>query len=184
MTDTYFYLPEEKLARFAATYRPDANGKMQLDEASNTNSIFFRERTYFSGSGGLVSTASDYLRFQLMLLNGGELDGARILGRKTVELMASNHTGTLPIASRGPGFGFGLGVSVLVDLGASGQLGSEGMFGWGGAYNTFTFVDPKEDMVAILMSQLRPNNHLNIRRDFQALVYQALVGSPAVRSSN
>jgi CubicO group peptidase (beta-lactamase class C family) len=119
-----------------------------------------------------------------MLLNGGELDGARILGRKTVELMASNHTGTLPIASRGPGFGFGLGVSVLVDLGASGQLGSEGMFGWGGAYNTFTFVDPKEDMVAILMSQLRPNNHLNIRRDFQALVYQALVGSPAVRSSN
>jgi CubicO group peptidase (beta-lactamase class C family) len=184
MTDTYFYLPEEKLARFAATYRPDANGKLELDEAPNTNSIFFRERTYFSGSGGLVSTASDYLRFQLMLLNGGELDGARLLGRKTVELMASNHTGTLSIASRGPGFGFGLGVSVLVDLGASGQLGSEGMFGWGGAYNTITFVDPNEDMVAILMPQLRPNNHQNSRRDFQTLVDQSLVGSPATRSTN
>jgi len=184
MTDTFFYLPEDKLGRFAATYRPDATGKIELEEAPNANSIFFRERTYFSGSGGLVSTASDYLRFQLMLLNGGELDGARILGRKTVELMASNHTGKLPIASRGPGFGFGLGVSVLVDLGASGQLGSEGMFGWGGAYNTITFVDPKEDMVGIMMSQLRPNAHLNIRRDFQTLVYQALVGSPAARSSN
>ena len=67
---------------------------------------------------------------------------------------------------------------------ASGQLGSEGMFGWGGAFNTITFVDPKEDMVGIMMSQLRPNNHLNVRRDFQTLVYQALVGSPAVRSSN
>ena len=184
MSDTHFYLPEGKLTRFAATYRPDGNGKIELDEAPNTNSIFFRERTYFSGSGGLVSTASDYLRFQLMLLNGGELDGARILGRKTVELMASNHTGNLFIASRGPGYGFGLGVSVLVDLGASGQLGSEGMFGWGGAYNTITFVDPKEDLIGILMSQLRPNNHLNIRRDFQTLVYQALVGSPAPRSSN
>jgi CubicO group peptidase (beta-lactamase class C family) len=184
MNDTYFYLPESKLVRFAATYRPDANGKIELDEAPGPNSIFFRERTYFSGSGGLVSTASDYLRFQLMLLNGGELDGTRILGRKTVELMASNHTGNLLIASRGPGHGFGLGVSVLVDVGASGQLGSEGMFGWGGAFNTITFVDPKEDMVGIMMSQLRPNNHLNVRRDFQTLVYQALVGSSAVRSSN
>jgi len=98
--------------------------------------------------------------------------------------MAGNHTGHLLIASRGPGHGFGLGVSVLVDLGASGQLGSEGIFGWGGAYNTITFVHPKEDLVGILMSQLRPNNHLNIRRDFQTLLYQALVGSPAVRSSN
>ena len=119
-----------------------------------------------------------------MMLNGGELDGVRILGRKTVELMASNHTGNLFVASRGPGHGFGLGVSVLVDLGASGQLGSEGMFGWGGAFNTVTFVDPKEDLVGILMSQLRPNNHLNIRRDFQTLLYQALIGPPAVRSSN
>ena len=184
MNDTYFYLPEGKLPRFAATYRPDANKKIELDEAPTTNSLFFRERTYFSGTGGLVSTASDYLRFQLMLLNGGELDGVRIFGRKTVELMSSNHTGTLFVVNRGPGYGFGLGVSVLVDLGASGQLGSEGMFGWGGAFNTATFVDPKEDMIGIIMSQVRPNDHLNIRRDFQTLVYQALVSpQPSVESS-
>ena len=158
MNDTYFYLPESKLPRFAATYRPDANKKIELDEAPTTNSLFFRERTYFSGGGGLVSTASDYLRFQLMLLSGGELDGVRILGRKTVELMSSNHTGNLLVVNRGPGSGFGLGVSVLVDLGASGQLGSEGMFGWGGAFNTITFVDPKEDMIGIMMSQVRPND--------------------------
>ena len=184
MNDTYFYLPEGKLARFAATYRPDANKKIQLDEAPDTASLFFRERTYFSGTGGLVSTASDYLRFQLMLLNGGELDGVRILGPKTVELMSSNNAGNLYAVNR-PGYGFGLGVSVLVDLGASGQLGSEGMFGWAGAYNTISFVDPKEDMVGIVMSQLRPNDHLNLRRDFQTLVYQALIGhKPSVPSAN
>ena len=186
MSDTCFYLPEGKLSRFAATYRPDANKKIELDEAPTINSLFFRERTYFSGTGGLVSTASDYLRFQQMLLNGGELDGVRILGRKTVALMTSNHTGNLyvevkldgqQVIAGGPGYGFGLGVSVLVDLGASGQLGSEGMFGWGGAYNTISFVDPKEDMIAIVMSQLRPNAHLNLRRDFQTLAFQAL-GSP------
>jgi CubicO group peptidase (beta-lactamase class C family) len=183
MNDTYFYLPEGKLPRFAATYRPDRNKKIELDEAPTANSLFFRERTYFSGTGGLVSTASDYLRFQLMLLNGGELDGVRILGRKTVELMSSNHTGNFFVVNR-PGYGFGLGVAVLVDLGASGQLGSEGMFGWGGAFNTITFVDPKEDMIGIMMSQVRPNDHLNIRRDFQTLVYQALVSpQPNVGSS-
>jgi CubicO group peptidase (beta-lactamase class C family) len=175
MNDTYFYLPESKLRRFAATYRPDANKKIELEEAPTTNSLYFRERTYFSATGGLVSTASDYLRFQLMLLNGGELDGVRILGRKTVELMSRNHTGDLFVVNRGPGYGFGLGVSVLVDLGASGQLGSEGMFGWGGAFNTITFVDPKEELIGIMMSQLRPYDHLNLRRDFQTLVYQALV---------
>ena len=120
-----------------------------------------------------------------MLLNGGELDGVRILGRKTVELMSGNHTGNLFVVNRGPGWGFGLGVSVLVDLGASGQLGSEGMFGWGGAFNTITFVDPKEDMIGIMMSQVRPNDHLNVRRDFQTLVYQALVSpQSSVRPSN
>jgi CubicO group peptidase (beta-lactamase class C family) len=98
--------------------------------------------------------------------------------------MSSNNAGNLYAVNR-PGYGFGLGVSVLVDLGASGQLGSEGMFGWAGAYNTISFVDPKEDMVGIVMSQLRPNDHLNLRRDFQTLVYQALISpKPSVRSAN
>jgi CubicO group peptidase (beta-lactamase class C family) len=175
MNDTHFYLPESKLARFAALYRPDANMKIEIDEKPTTDSLFFRERTYFSGTGGLVATASDYLRFQQMMLNGGELDGARVLGRKTVELMASNHTGDLFTATRA-GLGFGLGVSVVRDVGASAQLGSLGTFGWGGAYCTITFVDPEEDLIGIMMTQVRPNDHLNIRRDFQTLAYQALVG--------
>lgn len=176
MTDTHFYLPENKLARFAALYRPDANKKIVIDEKPTIESLFFRERTYFSGTGGLVSTASDYFRFQQMMLNGGELDGARILGRKTVELMTSNHTGDLFTATR-PGLGFGLGVSVVLDVGASAQLGSPGTFGWGGAYCTITFVDPEEGLIGIMMTQVRPNDHLNIRNDFRTLAYQSVVGA-------
>lgn len=174
MNDTYFYLPEDKLGRFAATYRPDANKRIELEERSSADSLYFRERTFFSGSGGLVSTAADYLKFQQMLLNGGELDGVRILGRKSVESMSSNHVGRLYEANT-PGHGFGLAVRMMTDLGASGQLGSEGMFGWSGAYNTVSTVDPAEDLIWTLMTQLRPNDHLTMRRDFQTLVYQALI---------
>ena len=133
MNDTYFYLPEEKLARFAVLYKPGPDNRIEVDEKPDRNSLYFRERTFLSGTGGLVSTVSDYLRFQQMMLNGGELDGVRILGRKTVELISSNHIGNLPVASRGPGHGFGLAVSVVTDVGASGQLGSVGTYGWSGA---------------------------------------------------
>jgi CubicO group peptidase (beta-lactamase class C family) len=177
MNDTYFYLPEEKLARFAVLYKPGADKKIEIDERPDRNSLYFRERTFLSGTGGLVSTVPDYLRFQMMMLNGGELDGVRILGRKTVELMSSNHTGNLPIASRGPGYGFGLAVSVVTDVGASAQLGSPGTYGWGGATCTITFVDPAEELIGIMMTQVRPCTDLNIRRDFQTLAYQAIVGS-------
>jgi CubicO group peptidase (beta-lactamase class C family) len=185
MNDTYFYLPEDKLARFAVLYKPGADKKIEIDEKPDRNSLYFRERTFLSGTGGLASTVSDYLRFQQMMLNGGELDGVRILGRKTVELMASNHIGNLPVASRGPGHGFGLAVSVVTDVGASGQLGSTGTYGWGGATCTITFVDPAEEIIGIMMTQVRPCTHLNIRRDFQTLAYQAIVGpSRGSRSSN
>jgi CubicO group peptidase (beta-lactamase class C family) len=179
MSDTYFYLPEEKLGRFAVLYKPGADGKIEVAEMPDRNSPYFRERTFLSGTGGIVSTVPDYLRFQLMMANGGELDGARILGRKTVELMSSNHTGNLPISSRGPGHGFGLGVSVVTDVGATGQLGSTGTYGWGGATCTITFVDPVEDLIGIMMTQVRRCTHLNIRRDFQTLAYQAIVSSTA-----
>ena len=89
MNDTYFYLPEEKLARFAVLYKPGPDNRIEIDEKPDRNSLYFRERTFLSGTGGLVSTVSDYLRFQQMMLNGGELDGVRILGRKTVELISS-----------------------------------------------------------------------------------------------
>src|SRR5262245_36691482 len=99
-----------------------------------------------------------------MMLNGGELDGVRILGRKTVELIASNHIGNLPVVARGPGQGFGLAVSVVTDVGATGQLSSADTYGWGGATCTTTFVDPAEELIGIMMTQVRPCNDLNIRR--------------------
>jgi CubicO group peptidase (beta-lactamase class C family) len=184
MNDTYFYLPEEKLARFAVLYKPGLDRKIEIDEKPDRNSLNFRERTYVSGTGGLASTVTDYLRFQQMMLNGGELDGVRILGRKTVELIAANHIGNLPVASRGPGYGFGLAVSVVTDVGASAQLNSTGTFGWGGATCTITFVDPAEELIGIMMTQVRPCTDLNIRRDFQTLAYQAIVGSARTARTN
>jgi CubicO group peptidase (beta-lactamase class C family) len=132
---------------------------------------------YFSGAGGLVSTAADYVRFHQMMLQGGELDGARILGRKTVELMTTNHIGDLPIWLTGPGYGFGLGYSVVKDIGVTGQAGSAGMYGWGGAFCTYFQVDPKEELIGVVMTQVRPYNHINIRQEFMALANQAIVDS-------
>jgi CubicO group peptidase (beta-lactamase class C family) len=178
MPDTYFYLPASKLNRFAANYQPDEkNGnKIKLVEAPTAESRWVKEpHNYFSGAGGLVSTAADYFRFQQMMLNGGELDGVRILGRKTVELMTTNHIGDLPIWLTGPGYGFGLGYSVVKDIGVTGQAGSAGTFGWGGAFCTYFQVDPKEELIGVVMTQVRPYNHINIRQEFMALANQAIV---------
>ena len=176
MRDTHFYLPKSKLGRFAALYRPDADGKIELAEAPTAESRFVAEpHTYFSGAGGLVSTARDYFRFHQMMLNGGELDGARILGRKTVELMTANHTGDKGIWLAGPGYGFGLGYAVVTDLGPSGTPRSEGSYYWGGAFGTIFWVDPSEELIGILMEQIRPYTHLNVRPDLATMTYQAIV---------
>ena len=176
MRDTHFYLPKSKLDRFAALYRPDAHGKIELAEAPTADSRFVAEpHTYFSGAGGLVSTARDYFRFHQMMLNGGELDGARILGRKTVELMTANHTGDKGIWLAGPGYGFGLGYAVVTDLGPSGTPRSEGSYYWGGAFGTIFWVDPSEELIGILMEQVRPYTHLNVRPDLATMTYQAIV---------
>ncbi len=183
MRDTHFYLPQSKLNRFAAVYQPDEkNGnKIKLLEAPNAESRFVKEpHVYFSGAGGLVSTVADYVRFHQMMLNGGELDGARILGRKTVELMTVNHIGDLPVWLTGPGYGFGLGYSVVKDLGQAAIAGSVGQYGWGGAFCTYFWVDPKEEMIGVMMTQVIPYTHINIRQDFQVLANQAIVdGAPA-----
>jgi CubicO group peptidase (beta-lactamase class C family) len=110
-----------------------------------------------------------------MMLNGGELNGVRVLGRKTVELMTANHTRDLPIWLRGPGGGFGLGYSVTTDIGEANSMASIGTYGWGGAYCTYFWVDPAEEVVGIVMTQVRPYTHLNIRQDFQTLAMQAIV---------
>lgn len=176
MDDTHFYLPEEKLDRFAAQYSPNEDGTIKLADAPTADSRFVKEpHLYFMGAGGLMSTATDYWRFQQMMLNGGKLGSKRILGRKTVELMTDNHTGDLPIWLTGPGYGFGLGYSVITDRGAAGSMASEGTFGWGGAYCTYFWVDPVEDVVGIVMTQVRPYTHINIRQEFAVLVNQAII---------
>jgi CubicO group peptidase (beta-lactamase class C family) len=180
MTDTYFYLPQSKLDRFAAVYQPnEKNGnKIKLLEAPTAESRYVKEpHVYFSGAGGLVSTANDYLRFHQMMLNGGELDGARILGRKTVELMTTNHIGNLPVWLAGPGYGFGLGYRVMKDVGQAGIPSSVGEYGWGGAFCTYFWVDPQEEMIGIMMTQVIPYTHINIRQEFQVLANQAIVDS-------
>jgi len=171
MKDTHFYPPAEKEARFATTYAPAQPKGLRLLVAGRTSGA----RRYFSGSGGLASTAPDYLRFCQMLLNGGQLDGARLLSPKTVELMTSNHIGNLPLWATLAGYRFGLGFRVLADLGETANLGSIGSYGWGGAFGTYFWIDPKEQMIGILMIQVRPYTHLNIRQDFQTLATQAVI---------
>jgi CubicO group peptidase (beta-lactamase class C family) len=128
----------------------------------------------YSGGAGLLSTAHDYARFLQMILNGGELDGVRILSRKSVELMTVNHIGDL-LAAGAPGTGFGLGFQVLEDLGARGRLGSEGEYGWGGAYHSTYWVDPAEDLVVVYFSQLIPAYDIDDQAKLRVLVYQAIM---------
>ena len=185
MPDTCFYLPIEKLDRFAACYTPGDDLRIKLIDAPTPESRFVKEpHTYFMGSGGLVSTVSDYLRFDQMMLNGGELDGARILGRKTVEFMTTIHTGDLPIWLSGLWSGFGLGFAVARNTDNINTLKAEhpgpvpwsvGTYTWGGAYCTYHFVDPVEDLIGIVMTQVGPYRHLNLRQEYVGLVYQALV---------
>ena len=176
MTDTHFYLPESKLHRFTALYGPDEDNKIKLTEAPTFDSRFVKEpHTHFGGAGGLVSTAHDYFRFHQMMLNGGQLDDTRILSRKTIELMTVNHTGDKEIWLAGPGYGFGLGYAIVTDQGPAATPRSEGSYYWGGAYGTIFWVDPREELIGILMEQIRPYTHLNTRPDMASMTYQAIV---------
>ncbi len=173
MVDTGFYVPAGKVERFSATYGLDlVKGLKLIDPMDNPK--YLNPPKSPSGGGGLVSTAGDYLRFSQTLLNGGELDGVRLLGRKTVELMTANHLPDGVYASDDQSSGFGLGVSVLLDV-AKGQLpGSVGNYGWGGAANTNFWIDPREELVGILMLQYVPMDTYPVIPDFRTLVYQAL----------
>ncbi len=176
MVDTDFYVSPEKVERFSTVYGPgEEQGQLKVVDASQTSHYAMPAR-FVSGGGGLVSTAGDYLRFGRMLLNKGELDGVRLLGRKTVELMTTNH---MPIGAQpfpeDAFTGFGLGVSVLLELRQSKLLGSPGTFGWGGAANTNFWIDPKEEVIGILMLQYMPSDTYPVVADFRTLAYQALV---------
>jgi len=172
MKDTAFYLPEDRLPRLVTAYEKK-DGKLEKLTAPGPAT---RNGRYFAGGGGLAGTAEDYLRFAQMLLNGGQLDGMRLVSRKTMEAMTANQIGDLPLwQDTYRHYGFGLGFRVRRELGQSQTLGSVGEYGWGGAYGTYFWVDPREKMVGILMIQLMPYAHLNIRPEFQNAVTQAIV---------
>jgi CubicO group peptidase (beta-lactamase class C family) len=176
MNDTYFYLPQSKKDRLAVVYSSKREGGLERapDPGHMTGQGAYVEgpRKSFSGGAGLLSTASDYARFLQAMLNGGELDGKRILSPKTVELMTVDHIGGV---STTPGQGFGLGFSVVDDVGERGVPGSVGEFGWGGAYHSTYWVDPKEQLVVVYFTQLIPARNVDDHAKLRALVYQALV---------
>ena len=176
MRDTHFYLEEQDAFRLAAQYRPGRDDKIIIQDPGSVESRWISgPKTLFRGAGGLVSTARDYMRFQLAILRGGTFDGARILAPSTVGLMLENHTADLDLWLTGPGTGFGLGYGVVVDRGSAATPLSEGAAFWGGAYCTLSWIDPEQDLVALIMTQVRPYTHINIRQDFQVLTYQAIL---------
>jgi CubicO group peptidase (beta-lactamase class C family) len=171
MVDSCFYLPPEKAARLANVYGIE-QGKLVLKESAATSLYVNGPRKCFSGGAGLLSTVHDYARLLQMLLNGGELDGVRLLSPRTVELMRSNHVGD---KYRTDMDGFGLGFWVITDLGYSGELGSSGSYGWGSAYYPQYFVDPKERLVGFFLTQLTPTGGFDLNQRFRPMVYQALI---------
>ena len=185
MVDTGFHVLDEKLDRFAACYVPTPQGGRELQDDPET-SAYRRPPRLLSGGSGLVSTADDYFRFCQMLLHGGALDGARILSRKTIELMTLNHLpGGQDLAAVAPpglfseaamaGTGFGLGFSVLFDRSRAQITGSVGQYAWGGAASTAFWIDPVEEVVVVFLTQLRPSSTYPFRRELQVLVNAALV---------
>lgn len=195
MVDTGYYLPEEKLDRFSSLY-----GSVQLEQDDTSFTKWFQEAAAgknqllagprdsrqsrphraFRGGTGLVSTTDDYWRFCQMLLNGGEFEGIRVLGRKTVELMTTNHlpSSLMPIELGGLnllGYGFGLGMRTLIDVGQSAAPGSPGEYGWSGAANTYFWIDPVEELIGIIMAQYQPSSYHPLSDLFRAGVYQSIV---------
>jgi CubicO group peptidase (beta-lactamase class C family) len=185
MESTDFYLPEGALARYGASYSPqEVDGTVKLvavDKAETSEKTVGPKQEFCVGgsSGGVLTTAGNYARFGQMLLNGGELDGVRIIGRKTVDLMIGNHTGDMQIAMTGPGFSWGLGVATYHGRGRLAPLiRSVGTYGWGGAAGTTYFADPAEELMGVCLTQVMnagamPRN--DYQDTFQRLVYQSLV---------
>lgn len=188
MSDTQFYVSDAQRNRVVSLYTPGEKGGLAKspDAPTRWGQLIFSpavpygtQRTYFSGGGGLTSTAGDYLRFTQMFLNGGQLDGKRLLSRKSVELMAMNHIGDIsvwtyvpPGAAGNLGDKFGLGFGVRSDVGMN-ELGSTGEYMWAGIFNTRFWIDPKEKLAIVMMGQIIPRNP-DIEAKVHAAVYQAI----------
>jgi len=181
MQDTHFYLDDADAERLASVYIPATGGglrELQDDEMIEDGYLVYSAsypvkgpRSYYSGGAGLVSTVSDYARLLQMFLNGGALDGARLLSPKTVELMTRNGIGELSI---GPGRKFGLGFAIVDDPGLAGDSSSPGTYYWGGFFNTRFFVDPSEELIGIFLSQRYPRDAGRLRDRFISVAYQAI----------
>ena len=184
MVDTAFQVPPDKVDRLAVNYRRTPDKKLVIEDDAY-GSIYLNPPSYCSGGGGLVSTISDYYRFCRMLLNGGELEGARILGPRTIDLMTMNHlpggadmrslnVGTFTqVASEG--FGFGLGFSVHLGSNQSQVMGSKGVYAWGGAASTTFWIDPVEELIVIFMTQFMPSGTFNFAGQLKAIIYSAII---------
>jgi CubicO group peptidase (beta-lactamase class C family) len=188
MPDTQFYVSDAQKNRVVSLYTPGEKGGIvkSPDATTRWGQLIFsaavpysNQRTYFSGGGGLTSTASDYLRFTQMFLNGGQLDGTRLLSRKSVELMGMNHIGDISVWTYAPpsavgnlGDKFGLGFGVRSDAGMN-ELGSTGEYMWAGIFNTRFWIDPKEQMSIVMLGQIIPRNP-EIEAKVHAAVYQAI----------
>lgn len=191
MNDTSFFVPKNKLNRLMALYSPTPKGTLQkLDHqvaargiVSDIPSMVFDgdysykgPKTYFSGGAGLHSTAADYMRFCQMMLNGGELDGKRILSPVTVKLMTQNHIGKYNLDIAPPGVKYGLGYSVVVDKVMSGSIAPEGTYSWSGIYNTSFYIDPKHKMIASFYNQLMPSFHvMGLSKTFEILTQTSII---------
>jgi CubicO group peptidase (beta-lactamase class C family) len=182
MDDTVFSPRPGQLERFASCYTRDATRALVLDDDAQAS--HFADRSFYSGGGGLLSTASDYLRFCRMLLGGGVLDGQRIIGRRTLDFMVANHLpGGGDIASlsvsgfsetHNEGVGFGLGFACKTDPVRNGYPASAGTYYWGGLASTLFWVDPAEELIVLFLTQLIPSSTFNFRGQLEALVYAAL----------
>ena len=183
MDDTFFAVPADKTERLTDCYTfVPGKGRVMYDRGDQ--SAWSRMPKLLSGGGGLVSTALDYHRFTAMLLNGGELDGARIVGRKTIDLMTRNHLpGNSDLATMSKslfseaanaGTGFGLGFAITMDVAKSMVPGSAGEYYWGGMFSTAFFVDPVERVTMVFMTQMSPSNVYPIRRELKTMIYSAL----------
>jgi CubicO group peptidase (beta-lactamase class C family) len=178
MDDTFFEVPKDKVKRFGTNHLRSKDGILTVMDRPES-SAFANNVTFFSGGGGLVSTAMDYLRYSQMMLNGGELDGVRIVSPATIDLMTRNQLnegvssgfGERPGVAGTVGFGLGFGVATAAPKTGS---GSKGEFNWGGAAGTVFWVDPEQELTAVLMVQMM-RNPINLRAQFKALTYQAIV---------
>jgi CubicO group peptidase (beta-lactamase class C family) len=177
MKDTGFFVPESKLDRLTQIYTADRKTGKTIVMENEPVGDFMSDPEIHNAGGGLVSTMQDYFTFAQMMLNGGEINGVRILGRKTVKYMSSNHLpkSMIPYEKKAQGEGYGLAMSVTVEPEMSGFMSSKGNFGWGGAASTYFRVDPQEKIILISMAQFVPIGFHRYHDDFRNLVYQALV---------